>query len=221
MSQHTLILASSSPSRRQVLRSGGVEPLIISPGIDEDALLHSLADQPAAHKVAALARSKAHAVIEQLAPDQHPELAVGGGRIIVVACDSMLLYDGELSGKPYTETETIRRWQLQRGKAAELLTGHCVIEAEVTDGEVTQLRQHCETIATTVHFGSPTNADIAVYAATGEPLGCAGAFTLEALGGWFIDRIEGDTTSVLGLSLPLLRRTLNGWGYQVSEFWRD
>ncbi|MDN6387361.1 MAG: Maf family protein, partial [Corynebacterium sp.] len=47
----------------------------------------------------------------------------------------------------------------------------------------------------------------------------AGAFTLEALGGWFIDRIEGDPSSVIGLSLPLLRRTLAGFGLDVSEFW--
>ena len=70
-----------------------------------------------------------------------------------------------------------------------------------------------------VRFGEPSDADIVAYAESGEPLGCAGAFTLEALGGWFIDGIDGDPSSVLGLSLPLIRRTLAEWGLDVSAFW--
>ena len=62
-------------------------------------------------------------------------------------------------------------------------------------------------------------ADIRAYAATGEPLECAGAFTLEAIGGWFIDRIEGDPSSVIGLSLPVVRRALYSFGLSVSELW--
>ena len=64
-----------------------------------------------------------------------------------------------------------------------------------------------------------SDADIVAYANSGQPLQCAGAFTLEALGSWFIDSIDGDPTSVIGLSMPLLRRCLYHFGLDASEFW--
>ena len=76
-----------------------------------------------------------------------------------------------------------------------------------------------ETSTTTVHFAQASEADIAAYAYSGEPLHCAGAFTLEAMGGWFIDRIEGDPSSVIGLSLPVVRRALYAFDLNVSDFW--
>ncbi|WP_027019935.1 nucleoside triphosphate pyrophosphatase [Corynebacterium sputi] len=199
------VLASSSPSRLSVLRSAGIEPEIIPPDTDEDAIIDRLGDAAPAEVVAALAEAKAGDVVVPVSED----LAV------VVACDSMLLLDGSLSGKPHTVDECIRRWEKQRGREARLITGHAVrvVEGGVVKHEVT------ETISTTVHFGMPSDADIHAYAETGEPLGCAGAFTLEALGGWFIDGIDGDPSSVLGLSLPLIRRTLSDWGLDVSSFW--
>lgn len=199
------VLASSSPSRLSVLRSAGIEPEIIRPDTDEDAIIDRLGDAAPAEVVAALAEAKAGDVVVPVSED----LAV------VVACDSMLLLDGSLSGKPHTVDECIRRWEKQRGREARLITGHAVrvVEGGVVKHEVT------ETISTTVHFGMPSDADIHAYAETGEPLGCAGAFTLEALGGWFIDGIDGDPSSVLGLSLPLIRRTLSDWGLDVSSFW--
>lgn len=199
------VLASSSPSRLSVLRSAGIEPEIIPPDTDEDAIIDRLGDAAPAEVVAALAEAKAGDVVVPVSED----LAV------VVACDSMLLLDGSLSGKPHTIDECIRRWEKQRGREARLITGHAVrvVEGGVVKHEVT------ETISTTVHFGMPSDADIHAYAETGEPLGCAGAFTLEALGGWFIDGIDGDPSSVLGLSLPLIRRTLSDRGLDVSSFW--
>ena len=75
-------------------------------------------------------------------------------------------------------------------------------------------------MSTRIHFGDASDADIEAYARSGEPLECAGAFTLEALGGWFIDSIEGDQTSVIGLSLPLLRKALYSFGVNASDLWR-
>ena len=122
----------------------------------------------------------------------------------------MLLLDGELQGKPYTVEETVHRWQAQRGKVAHLVTGHCVMYR----GEVVT-----EAATTAVHFGDVSDADIRAYAKTNEPLLCAGAFTLEAMGGWFIDKIEGDPSSVIGLSLPVVRRSMEHFGLRVSDFW--
>ncbi|WP_460490847.1 Maf family protein, partial [Corynebacterium nasicanis] len=149
--------------------------------------------------VAALARAKAHAV----AADHPGDVVIGG--------DSMLLIDDHLQGKPHTREATVARWHEQAGKVAQLLTGHCILFGE---------QEFVETSATTVHFAQASDADIAAYAASGEPWQCAGAFTLEALGGWFIDRIEGDPSSVIGLSLPVLRRALYSFGLDASAFWR-
>ena len=193
-----LILASQSPSRASILRGAGVEPVLEPADIDERSLEASLAGHPPADIVAALATAKAEKVAER-----YPTEPVIGG-------DSMLLLDGELQGKPHTEEATIERWHQQAGRTAELLTGHCLIFGN---------KRHVETSTTTVHFAQASEADIAAYAHSGEPLQCAGAFTLEAMGGWFIDRIDGDPSSVIGLSLPVVRRALYAFDLNVSDFW--
>lgn len=193
-----IVLASSSPSRRMILRNAGVTPLVQPADVDEDALLTSLGEVSPGDAVAALARAKAHAVAGQF----HGDVVIGG--------DSMLLLDGHLQGKPHTPEETVRRWHAQAGKVAQLLTGHCILHRG---------REFVETSRTAVHFAQASEADIAAYAASGEPWQCAGAFTLEALGGWFIDRIEGDPSSVIGLSLPVVRRALYSFGLDASSFW--
>lgn len=210
-----IILASSSPSRLSVLRSAGVEPTIEPPGVDEDAIMRTMRDQSPEDQVCALAHAKAIAIASRHLTSVHP----GGDNStprVVIGADSMLYLDGELQGKPHTVEETIRRWTNQRGKTARLITGHCIINLDTTaTDEDTFLRA----VSTTVHYAHASDADIRAYANSGEPLNCAGAFTLEAMGGWFIDRIEGDPSSVIGLSLPLVREALYSFGYEVSEFW--
>lgn len=193
-----LVLASQSPSRRMLLEQGGVEPVLRPAHIDEEAVIASLIDAPPATTVATLARAKAETAIAEFPDD------------VVVGCDSMLLLDGELLGKPHTVEETVRRWKAQRGKEAQLLTGHAVWFG----GEWV-----VDTVATTICFGEVSDADIEAYARSGQPLECAGAFTLEALGSWFIDSIAGDPTSVIGLSMPLLRRCLYRFGLDASDLW--
>lgn len=193
-----LVLASQSPSRRMLLEQGGVEPVLRPAHIDEEAVIASLHDAPPATTVATLARAKAETAIAEFPDD------------VVVGCDSMLLLDGALLGKPHTVEETVRRWKAQRGKDAQLLTGHAVWFR----GEWVE-----DTVTTTIRFGEVSDADIEAYARSGQPLECAGAFTLEALGSWFIDSISGDPTSVIGLSMPLLRRCLYRFGLDASDFW--
>lgn len=193
-----LVLASQSPSRRMLLEQGGVTPVLRPAHIDEDAVIASLLDAPPATTVSTLARAKAETAIADFPDD------------VVVGCDSMLLLDGELLGKPHTVEATVERWKAQRGKVAQLLTGHAVWFG----GEWV-----VDTVVTTIHFGDVSDADIQAYAESGQPLECAGAFTLEALGSWFIDSIDGDPTSVIGLSMPLLRRCLYRFGLNASDFW--
>ncbi|WKD61837.1 Septum formation protein Maf [Corynebacterium ciconiae DSM 44920] len=207
-----LVLGSSSPSRKGLLRAGGIDPLIHAPNVDEEAVLACHTGASAKDAVLALAEAKAQAVAPLYPED------------VVVACDSMLLLDGKLQGKPKTVDRAVERWRQQRGKTAELLTGHCVVLPETAqpsggDSIGTERVHHVECVRTLIRFGSPSDADIRAYAEGGEPLFCAGAFTLEAQGAWFIDSIEGDPSSVIGLSLPLVRRVLAEYGVDISSLW--
>ncbi|MEB3368126.1 Maf family protein [Saccharopolyspora mangrovi] len=200
------VLASASPARLSVLRSAGIEPLVQVSGVDEDAVTASLTD-PAPHElVTALAQAKAEAVAAELAePDA-----------VVVGCDSMLLKaDGEIVGKPGTPEVAAKRWAQNAGTSAELLTGHAIIR--VRDGEITD--RTAGHLGTAVRFGTPTQAEIDAYVATGEPLHVAGGFTLEGFGGWFIEGVDGDPSSVLGISLPLTRKLLADLGLTITDLW--
>src|SRR5262249_25706467 len=133
---------------------------------------------------------------------------------IVIGCDSMLYIDDGLCGKPESVAEARRQWQSMAGRVGQLYTGHCVVRV---DGEI--VHSETETAITTVHFGEPSPEDLEAYLASGESLRVAGGFTLDGLGGWFIDRIDGDPSNVIGLSLPLLRSLLHRVGLSVAALW--
>ncbi|MDX2356699.1 Maf family protein [Dietzia sp. PP-33] len=219
----SFVLASASPSRLRILEHAGVDPLVRHPHVDEDLLQASLPPgTPHVRVVEELARAKARDVLEREGGSLAQEArAAGADTLIVVGCDSMLLVDGHLEGKPHTYERAMERWKKMRGRHGVLLTGHALIVADLTgDGPLVVTDTGSDTSDTTVHFGAPSDADLDVYLRTGEPLECAGAFTIESLGGWFIDRIEGDPSSVIGLSLPLLRRLLEDVGLHAHRVWR-
>jgi septum formation protein len=194
-----LVLASASPARLRLLRDAGLDPRVVVSGFDESTIVN---DDPHA-LVKALAIAKARAVADD----------VGEVGSLVLGCDSMLVFDGETMGKPGTPQAATERWQRMRGKSGVLLTGHAVIDT-VTDREAADVGE------TTVHFGEPTDAEIAAYVASGEPLNVAGAFTLDGRAAPFIDGIDGDASNVIGLSLPLLRRLLATLGVGITELWQ-
>lgn len=204
-----VVLGSASTGRLGVLRQAGIDPLVIVSGVDEDAVIASLdpATNPA-EVVCALAAAKAGEVVARLPTD----LAAG---CVVIGCDSMLGLDGRLHGKPGTAEAARRQWQSMAGRIGALHTGHAVLR--VRNGET--VARAIESAATTVHFGTPSEAELDAYIGTGEPLGVAGAFTLDGYGGWFIDRIEGDPSNVIGLSLPLTRRLFTQVGVPVTTLW--
>ncbi|MDJ0385718.1 nucleoside triphosphate pyrophosphatase [Streptomyces sp. G-G2] len=193
-----LVLASASPARLNLLRQAGLAPHVIVSGVDEDALT---ADSPA-ELALVLAEAKA-AVVAAL-----PEAAGA----LVVGCDSVLELDGEALGKPADAEEATARWKSMRGRAGVLRTGHCVIDTGSG-------RQVSATASTTVRFGEPTDAEVAAYVASGEPLHVAGAFTLDGRSAPFIDGIDGDPGNVIGLSLPLLRSLLGELGVSITDLW--
>ncbi len=203
-----VVLGSASAGRLSVLRQAGVEPLVVVSRVDEDALLAAHRDAPPSSVVRELALAKADDVANSLPPDV-------GSDAVVIGCDSMLLLGGRLCGKPGTPERARAQWEAMAGNSGRLLTGHAVLR--LRDNRIGQ--RESETAGTTVHFGSPAPADLDAYVAAGEPLAVAGGFTLDGLGGWFVDRIDGDPSNVVGLSLPLLRRLFARMNLTVSAVW--
>lgn len=206
-----LILASASPGRRRVLRHAGVDPIVIVSGVDEDAVVAALPSASNPGEVTtALAIAKARAVASSLGREVSADC-------VVVGCDSMLYRDGRLWGKPASEAAAISGWHEMAGRSGELYTGHCIIR--LGDGEV--IDEAAEYAVTTVHFGTPAPKDLAAYARTDEPTAVAGGFTLDGLGGWFIDGVDGDPSSVIGIGLPLTRKLIERVGLSISQLWLD
>lgn len=191
-----VVLASQSPARLAVLRAAGLDPEVIVSGVDEESFSAPTTEQLAG----VLAAAKASAV------------AAGVSSGIVIGCDSMLDLEGQAYGKPASPAEAWERWQEMSGKSGTLFTGHCVIDA-ATGRKVEAVA------ATRVRFGTPTDTEISAYVGTGEPLNMAGAFTIEGLGGWFVDSIDGDHNNVIGISLPVLRRMFADLGVTIPELW--
>lgn len=217
-----VLLGSASPARRGVLRSAGIDPLVLVADLDEDGLIADLPrllpDRAITPEltVVELARAKGEAIVEQVLASTDPAIAAVAADGVILTCDSMLLVDGELAGKPKTPDVARARWRRMRGNSGDLLTGHCVIR--MSDGQVVATAAAAK--STVVRFSDVSDAVIDRYVATGEPLEVAGAFTLDGLGGWLLDGIDGDPSSVIGISLPLTRELLNEVDVDVTRLWR-
>ncbi|GAA4398626.1 Maf family protein [Tsukamurella soli] len=200
-----VVLASASPARLAVLRAAGVEPTVSVSRVDEDAVLAALGPRVGHEEaVVALARAKAEDVATSVP-----------GPAVVIGCDSMLSIGGELVGKPHTVDVARERWRAMAGCDGRLLTGHCVLLVE--DRAV--IASAAGTGTTTLRFASPSTAELEAYLASGEPLEVAGAFTLDGLGGWFIENVDGAPSSVIGISLPLTRALLRELGVDIAALW--
>jgi len=194
-----------------VLRQAGIDPVVVVSGVDEDAVLAAQGPDAAPGDVAnALAAAKAEQVVADL------DSAVTSN-CVVIGCDSMLFIDGALRGKPESVDAAREQWESMRGRPGVLHSGHCVIR--MRDGAVTHREVECGT--TTINFATPTDDELTAYLASGESLRVAGAFTIDGLGGWFVDGIDGDPSNVVGLSLPTMRRLFARVGLSIAELWSD
>jgi septum formation protein len=207
-----LYLASTSPARLALLRSAGVEPVLGDPAVDEDAVAQAAAREQGTpltphHVVELLARAKAEAVQRQLGASADG-LILGG--------DSVFVLDGVIYGKPHTAQKARERWQLQRGRTGQLFSGHWLIDhSGGADGRAIG----AVAVADVTFADDITDAELDAYILTGEPLFVAGAFTIDSLGAPFIVHIDGDPSTVVGLSLPTLRRLVNALGHSWPDLW--
>jgi septum formation protein len=201
-----LVLASTSPARLATLRAAGVEPLPISPGVDEDAVVAAAGHLEPAEMVELLARAKAEAVAESRGS------TIDG---LILGGDSAFVIDGIIHGKPHLPEIARERWLRQRGRTGVLYSGHWLIDHRGgTNHGGIGIVTHAE-----VTFADVTDDEIDAYIATGEPLLVAGAFTIDSLGGPFITSIVGDPHTVVGLSLPALRNLVRSLGIDWTSLW--
>jgi septum formation protein len=204
-----MVLGSASSGRLKVLRQAGIDPLVVVSGVDEEAVIADLApDVSPGDVVCALAQAKA----EQVATTLDSAVAAD---CVVIGCDSMLYIDGQLVGKPGSADAARSQWRSMGGRSGQLYTGHCLLR--LLDNESRQRTFGSAT--TTVRFAAPTVAELEAYLTNGEPLTVAGGFTLDGLGGWFVDGVEGDPSNVIGLSLPLTRNLLHQVGLSITALW--
>jgi nucleoside triphosphate pyrophosphatase len=202
-----LVLASASPARRATLRAAGIEPTVIVSDVDETATVSHAVNRHGLLEPADVALLLARAKCEAVAADLRTSA-------LVLGCDSVLELDGQAHGKPRDAAEATDRWRRMRGRAGTLHTGHWLRDERRADEGGTGATLGA-TASTTVHFAMLADDEIGAYVATGEPLRVAGGFTVDGLGGAFVEGIDGDHHNVVGLSLPLLRALLNevgiGW----------
>ncbi|MGA8117463.1 MAG: Maf family protein [Actinocatenispora sp.] len=194
------VLGSASPARLATLRSAGFAPEVIVSGVDESVV--------SADSAAALCQELARLKCEAVAA--RPETAGA----LVLGCDSVLEFEGGTYGKPADAAEAVARLGRMRGRSGVLHTGHHLIDNR--DGRATAVGEVASTI---VRFAELTDAEIEAYVATGEPLQVAGSFTIDGLGAPFVASVEGDPSTVVGVSMPLLRTLLAKLGLSVIDLW--
>lgn len=213
----SLVLASRSPARLATLRAAGIEPYVLVSEVDEDAVVAAAterhADLAAEDVALLLANAKCEAVASRFTRGDVPEQAPDD--VLVLGCDSVLEFDGRILGKPRDAADAAQRWRAMRGRDGTLHTGHWIIDDReggtgATFGAVSSTR---------VFFADLDDAEIDAYVASGEPLSVAGAFTIDGLAGAYIERIEGDPHTVVGLGLPLLREMLAELGVAWHTVW--
>jgi len=206
-------LASTSPARLALLRQSGIEPLTRAPQVDEEAVIEAVERArgrtlPPHEHVLLLARRKAADVAASLAAEGFEGLVIGG--------DSMFALGDEILGKPYTADAARARWHDMRGRTGILHSGHSVF---LVTPDAAPVEAHAVAEAAVTFADDVTDAEIDAYVATGEPLQVAGAFTVDSLGAGFITRVDGDPSTVVGMSLSTLRRLVRTLGVSWTDLW--
>jgi septum formation protein len=209
-----LILASQSPARTKLLTDAGIRHEILISDVDEDAVQARYGVTDPHDTALLLARAKAEAVASL--PEADGALVIG--------CDSVFEFDGEAHGKPYTAEVARERMLRMSGSKGVLHTGHWLVDCRDTDADSTDTADGSgatlgSVTSAEVHFMDMSGEEIDAYIATGEPLQCAGSFTIDGYGGAFIRKVDGDPHAVVGLSISTLRALLGQAKVGITELW--
>jgi septum formation protein len=209
-----LILASQSPARTKLLTDAGIRHEVLVSDVDEDAVQARYGVTDPHDTALLLARAKAEAVASL--PEADGALVIG--------CDSVFEFDGEAHGKPYTADVARERMLRMSGSKGVLHTGHWLVDCRDTEdsgesGTAGSGATLGHVTSAEVHFMEMASEEIDAYIATGEPLQCAGSFTIDGYGGAFIRKVDGDPHAVVGLSISTLRGLLGQAQVGITELW--
>lgn len=192
MKMKKIILASGSPRRKELLEKIGLQFEVAASDIEED-LANGLPPRKLAEK---LSLEKAVA-----AAKKYPDA-------VIIAADTIGVFDGKIIGKPHTPAEAVEMLSMLSGKSHLVVTGYTILDTG-TQKSVTK------SVETKVDFRSLTGAEIEAYVATGEPLDKAGAYAIQGLGALIVEKIEGDYYNVIGLPLSSLMESLKDFGLKI------
>ncbi|MGO2023862.1 MAG: Maf family protein [Brevibacterium aurantiacum] len=215
-----VVLASQSPSRRQILTASGIDPIVIVSEVDEPSIEATFTGT-VGDLTTALSEAKARAVVDRVLATSPAQLATADTAVII-AGDSLLEHEGQAIGKPGDAERTREVWADIAGAWTALHTGHTVAvlrrtSTSAADFQLVDLRSKRST--TSVLIGEPTPEELDAYIATEEPFHVAGALTIDGYGGAFVESLAGDHLTVLGLSLPVVRELVSDAGLFWPDLW--
>ena len=188
----TIILASASPGRKELLKKTGlkfkVEPSNYEENISPELEPHELAKSLSLEKAKLVAKNHKNALI--------------------IAADTFIVLEDKILGKPRTETEAKKMLETISGRQHSVITGFAIMDTE--DHKVLS-----ESVETKVYIRKLTSNEIAAYVKSKEPLDKAGAYAIQGLGSVIVEKIEGDYFNVIGLPLSALTESLKEFGVRI------
>ena len=193
-----IVLASASPRRRQLLAEAGVEFRVHAVDADE-TLSPELASEPI-EAVKKLAERKAHAAVEQLITSDYD------GTLVVLGSDTMVVFRGEIFGKPHDAADAERMLYALSGHGHDVHTAVSAWFVNAPAGQDISLFYRTFVDTTYVYFKELTDEDISTYIASGDPFDKAGAYGIQSGAAPFIDHIEGNLDTVIGLPIERLKQ---------------
>ncbi len=199
-----LILASSSPRRRELLASLGAEFTVIKPDVDETRQ----EDETPRDYVRRLSREKAYAVAAQVGS---PAAILAADTVVILAADTIGIdHGGELLGKPLDDADTREMLRRLRGRAHVVCTAFTLLK--LNEGRSAPVEMS-DLISTTVYMRDYTDAEIAAYIATDDPFDKAGGYAIQHEGFHPVERLVGSYTNVVGLPIEAVERALKAIGW--------
>lgn len=185
-----LILASTSPRRKEILSLLGIPFSVIPSNYEEDMTIPLSPEK----------------LVQHLALGKAENVANTSSNAIIIGSDTFVSFEGKVMGKPHTPKKAKEMLRMLSGKKHTLYTGLAIIDIEskktITDFATTD-----------IYFANMTEKDIDDYVATKEPLERAGAYALQEKGSIYISRLDGDYLAAIGLPLRLVVKYLKDLGH--------
>ncbi|MDZ4384279.1 MAG: Maf family protein [Nitrospirota bacterium] len=193
----TIILASASPRRREILEKTGLRFKVDASDYEEDLGLDLTPRTLARY----LSQEKARAIAWKYK------------NAIIIAADTFIVFKKEIFGKPHTAKEARRMLKILNGQRHSVITGFTILNTGLNTGDQRRLSRSVET---KVYFKRMTMKEIGAYVKTGEPLDKAGGYAIQGVGAMIVKKIEGDYYNVMGLPLNALMEGLKRFGVYLK-----